>query len=125
MFQSIGPATEKDRRPLKVVPRYCRLTLSGGSQYNEQVGEYGVTSEVRHSWPEVVNSAMHEEKALEFNPLANWQSMKTERHWCDVISSVGSSNESCRRILDHLQLIQQSHAYSRALPWSTRDETKA
>jgi len=64
----------------------------------------------------MVNSAMHEiheEKDIEFNSLVKWQPMKTEQNWCDVISFVGPSNETYSRILDHLQLIQQT--LSRAL----------
>ena len=66
---------------------------------------------------------MHEEKNVEFNSLANGQHTKTKQNWCDVISSEGSGNESRRRIL--LMQPRPGTPHSRALPWSTRDMTKA
>ena len=54
----------------------------------------------------MVNNAIHEEKPLEFNSLANCQPVKAEQNRYDVISSAGPSNESHGRILDHHQLIQ-------------------
>ena len=70
-----------------------------------------------------MNSAIHEEKNVKFNSLANGQRMKTKQNWGDVISSEGFGNESGRRIL----LMQQSQVtpYSTALPWSPRDVNKA
>ena len=61
----------------------------------------------------MVNSAIHEDKDLEFNSLANCQPVKAEQNRCDVISSAGPSSESRRRILDHLQLMHQASAHRR------------
>ena len=36
-------------------------------------------------WPEMVKSAIHEEKVLEFNSFTNWQPMNIEQNGCNVI----------------------------------------